>query len=189
MLKLRKGDLWKAVLLVILIGGVVAFISRTLRSVSVTPQVPSRASQAKSEVAPAGAATKEMFAARRRAGVLDVAKARATPDPFRPEVAAQAPLLRAPVARPTRGPSLPPPVSLAPALPGFWLTGIIHGGNRPLAVLRSGDERYFVRLGQTLPGGWRVTHIGTQSVALMRGTQRVNLSMGPSLPSPPASPR
>jgi len=60
------------------------------------------------------------------------------------------------------------------------LVGIMSG-NPPLAVLRKGDRRYYVRAGETA-AGYTVSSVGRQSVTLVKGEERLVLQLRP--PSP-----
>jgi len=63
---------------------------------------------------------------------------------------------------------------LSPELAELRLTGIISG-TRPMAVLRQGDRRYFLRSGDALPGGWRIVQIEARGVTVAKGNERVQL--------------
>jgi len=178
MFKLRKGDLWKAAILILLIAAIGVFIYHTLSNPSAkglpAPVAAAPKPTAASQPAPAAGSTEEMFTPRQRAGAGELAKARAMPDPFRPEISDRT------------GRSAPTPLSpdssltgLSPAgePSGLWLAGVIVSA-RSLAVVREGEERYFVRRGETLPGGWRVTRISPQSITLSRGGEQMSLNLG-----------
>lgn len=186
MLKLRKGDIWKAVVLVVLIAATGWFISRTLRQMR-GPAPAARAAQGPAEQAqrPAQApAVKEMFAPRTR-DLAALAKAASAPDPFRPYVSTETVAVS---TAPSAAKAAPPPPPPAPELAGLRLTGVVLG-SRPMAVLRSGEERYFLRSGEALPSGWRIARIETRGIALTRGGERVFLEVSKEETSAPASAR
>jgi len=182
MFRLRKGDLWKATALALAISAPVAFIVRTLIAASRPPAVAQRPSQraggsgAEQAGGRAGTARQErMFAQRPRTPTADVTRAQAAPDPFRPYLAFRPASDGGPgeaSEEEARAASL-----LASELGGLRLTGIISGTSQPLAALSDGRRRYYPRVGETLPGGWRLVSVGARSVTLAKDGQRVELGL------------
>jgi hypothetical protein len=83
-------------------------------------------------------------------------------------------------------PPLPPlrygPESVSPEPSGpppgvLWLAGVIQG-NPTLALLRRGEDRYLVKEGDALDGGYRVAKIASSSVILQRGNRKQTLRLG-----------
>lgn len=203
MLKLRRGDLWKAVVLLLAIVGVVVFIAYQIRSASAphshsltvplpqeTQAAPSAAEEQATRATGGG-----MFAPRAHPSAGELAKARTASDPFRPGVSTEKPQAPAQQAAPNLAPSgsQPPTPSASPGRPQLTfappkpttrsapsgsveLKGIMSGPP-PLAVLRAGEQRYFVRQGESLPGGWKVARIGTNDVVLAKDSARVQLTL------------
>jgi len=64
----------------------------------------------------------------------------------------------------------------APDLADVRLTGIVPGDD-PIAVLRRGEERYFLHRGDMLTDGWHLAEIGPSSVTLEKGDDRVTLAL------------
>ena len=75
-----------------------------------------------------------------------------------------------------RPPSLPPPAG-APQLQEFVLAGVLTGPS-PLAMVRRGEKRYLVRVGQALEGGYSVRAIEEDRVVLSKGGERLVLRLG-----------
>ncbi len=70
-----------------------------------------------------------------------------------------------------------PAAQQTPAAPALKLTGIVAG--RPaVAIIRDDGERYFVRVGDYVRGGYRVHAIGRQEVVLAGPQGQVTLTMG-----------
>jgi hypothetical protein len=57
------------------------------------------------------------------------------------------------------------------------LTGIVEGKS-DVAILRQGDQRLFVKVGDSIGGGYRVQSIGNQQVVLAGPQGTVILRMG-----------
>ncbi len=89
----------------------------------------------------------------------------------------------------TPRPSLPPfhpaaqadrgglqPVS-GPPPEVLWLSGVIQG-ERQVAVLRRGENRYLVKDGETFENRYRVIAISSNSVTLQRGSRKQTLRVG-----------
>jgi hypothetical protein len=178
MFKLRKGDVWKAVLLILLIIAVGYFaywrVAGTLGKPAFKPAARSSPETAKAQAPEKIIQGEEMFTPRQRTTSGELAKAHTSPDPFRPEVSERSGS-RTPA--PSSGGS--PAAGQSPAGYGFWLTGVVYG-DRPLAVVRSGEQHFFVRKGEYLPGEWRVASISRQSVTLTKGDQRLTLDLSAS---------
>jgi hypothetical protein len=183
MFKVRKGDLWKAIVLVLAISGTGWFIVRALVAASRPPAVAqgtSRAapsSDARTSTSPGSEDKKErMFARRPRTPMADLERARAAPDPFRPYVSVRAASESSSQARSQDD----KPNPLASELEGVRLTGIVSDTRQPLAALRDGDDHYYLRVGEALPGGWRLVEVGRSSVTLAKSNQRVELALAGS---------
>jgi len=77
----------------------------------------------------------------------------------------------------------PGPTPAGQAVPGtetqasFTLTGIVNGKPN-VAILRQDDQRYFVKVGDTVGDGYRVKSIGSQQVVLVGQQGKVTLRMG-----------
>jgi hypothetical protein len=186
-LKLRKGDGPKAILLVVLIAAAGWFIYRTLAQAMAppggapaaqagTPATPGATDQAQAQLPPAGEA---MFAPRTSQVQAGLQRVATTPDPFRPYLWNLPPPARVPPTQPTKGPPVPPlpgvnPLPAPP--PEVRLVGIVLAEN-PLAVLQEGDARMFARAGQLLPDGWRVLAVTARGVTLAQGKRRLDLRM------------
>ena len=199
-MKLKPGDLWKVVVLVLLIigFGVLAYhnLMTTLKRTPAGQPAPTPANSLSTtapanqsgNATPAGKAGqgKKIFAARTRVSSSELAQLTSAPDPFRPEVSEKS----CPAAAPRRTVAQQP-AGFAPRFSTmqaqslqpteqFWLTGVVEG-DIPLAVIRKGDAHYFVRQGEILPEGWQVSKIGSQSATLTKGKQRLTLQLS----SPP----
>lgn len=182
-MKMRKGDLWKAALLVVAIAAVGWFIVNTIRSASgggrKLPGI-GRAQSARDATAQEGDQTRRpdvMFAERPRTPGPDVSRARAAADPFRPYVSLQ-PIPPANAEPEAKEPEPQPPP--APELAGLRLTGIVSDSRQPMAVLNDGEQRYYLRRGDALRGGWTVSEISTRSVTLAKGPERVSIALSSS---------
>jgi hypothetical protein len=183
MFKLRKGDALKAVVLIILIIAVVAFIFVRLGSASseISPKSAAATNaqnqqdrKAANAETPASA---EMFASRTRVTNEELARAAGAPDPFRPGIVTHASIRRTSNALPSMSPLNPAAdVQGTDFVGSLWLTGIVWG-TQPLAAIREGDQRYFVRRGQAVPGGWKVSKISQTSVTLVKGNRRLELTI------------
>ena len=186
MFKLRKGDTWKAVVLIILIIAVVAFIFVRLGRASseITPKrAPATGAQAQQNSAAANAGTQasaEMFASRTRVTNEELARAGSAPDPFRPGIVTHASIRRtsnSSASLPSMSPLNPvSDVQGADLVGNLWLTGVVWGP-QPLAAIREGDQRYFVRRGQAVPGGWKVSKISQTGVTLVKGSKHLDLTI------------
>ena len=171
MLRLRKGDAWKAALLCLLIAATGWFIFRTFSQTKAGQPPTVAAPPSKPEPGPQASASKEMFAPRThlRPGLGRIA---AAPDPFRPYVSTE-PVTVSEQA--SAQPAQPPPPP-APELAGVRLSGIILA-REPVAVLRTGEQRHFLHPGDVLTEGWRLAEIGPRSVTLAKGGNRVKLAL------------
>jgi hypothetical protein len=175
MFKLRKGDLGKAIALIAAIVALGFFIVRTLVAASRPPAVAgmgARAAGASEAEDASGAPTegRRLFAHRPRTPLADIARAQTAPDPFRPYVT---------VRQAGSGDSGSGGGSavVAAELGALRLTGIISSPEQPLAALTDGPRHYYLRVGETLPGGWRLVAVGTSTVTLAKGRQRVELGL------------
>lgn len=77
------------------------------------------------------------------------------------------------------GPDAPPvpPTPVAVPAPRYEVTGIVRG-EVTVAILRSGEERRFVRAGDSVGNGFTVTGIGADGVEIQSGERRVTLKLG-----------
>ncbi len=109
-----------------------------------------------------------------------------TPDAGLDAGAAQRNPFSTPEAAPA--PTAPGPVptgskpAVAPDMPewadsSLTLTGIVEG-KPDVAILRQGDQRFFVKVGDPISGGYRVQSIGDQQVVLAGQQGQVILRMG-----------
>jgi hypothetical protein len=182
MLRLRQGDIWKAVLLVAAIVGVAAFgIYNVTRFTRTTRPAPARAQAAPQAAATAASPGTEMFAQQQGAAAALLAQARLAPDPFRPAVALESHQTASPAAPPKE--KEPTRVRPLPALPGdetettrLELLGIVSGDS-PLAVLGDGKQRYYVRTGDKVVDGWIVAAIRGTRVTLSKDRAQVTLPL------------
>lgn len=181
MFRLRKGDLWKAVALAAATVVPVFFIVRTLIAASRPPGAAAQSAQVaqSAESGQAGDAKGEpratrLFAERPRTPMAGVARARIAPDPFRPYASAR------PAPEEEAGgtaEATPAPSPLPSELDGLRLIGVISGTREPLAALTDGRERYYVSVGETLPGGWRLVRIGGRTVTLTKDGQNAEVGL------------
>lgn len=182
MVTYKKGDLWKALLLITMIAAAFWFSFRTLRNASGTrpavppvgaPQVPrSVGSQpTRPDV------SSEMFAPRERPTTQLLMRAHAAPDPFRPYASTLPEATGAAVrsAAPKETPSAPPTPS-AETMTQLRLVGVISGAH-PTAVLVGADGHHYVRQGDDVAGGWRVAQVEQRSVLLTKGGSRARLAL------------
>jgi hypothetical protein len=181
MFRLRKGDLWKAVALAAATVVPVFFIVRTLIAASRLPGAAAHPTQIAQSAEPgqAAGATGEprpsrLFAERPRTPMADVGRARIAPDPFRPYASARPASEQEAggASEETRAPS-----PLPSELDGLRLTGVISGTREPLAALTDGSRHYYVSVGETLPGGWRLVRIGGRTVTLTKDGQNVEVEL------------
>ena len=56
------------------------------------------------------------------------------------------------------------------------LVGIVMSGDRPLAVIRRGTKRYYAKLGERA-GSYTVAGIGRDRVELVKGEERITLTL------------
>jgi len=177
----KKGDLWKALLLITLIGAAFWFSFRTLRSASGPRQASSP--EAPAQVAgPAGKQVRvdpstELFAPRERPTTQLLIRAHSAPDPFRPYLS----LLPATAAAVAKATAARKVTSVAPTAAEelaiqLRLVGIISGV-RPTAVLVGADGHHYLRQGDIVPGGWRVAQIDQRGVLLTKGSARARLGL------------
>ena len=97
----------------------------------------------------------------------------------RPEVAGSRAMPRYELP-PFQPPDFPPgdfaAVSQRPTPDVLWLSGVVQGKPK-VAVLRRGENRYFVKEGGTVEG-YRVVKIGSNSVTIQRGSRKRTLRLG-----------
>jgi len=179
----RKGDLWKAVVLVVLISAVVFASVRVVLSSGVKPRARARSPQGIAPTA-APASGREMFAPREHPTSELLTRSRKANDPFKSYVTASA-AAPSPSHAATGGLSkpafAPPPLRLA-GQPDLRLVGLVSGVH-PLAVIAGDGTRYFVRVGDSLPSGWRLSKLEYRSVSLTRGSENTTLTMQKHPPS------
>ncbi|UCC68038.1 MAG: hypothetical protein JSV79_13160 [Armatimonadota bacterium] len=120
-------------------------------------QIPAQDASAGETARPAAKPQKPVStSARKRAAPARKAVPQAYLPPFQPGLH----------GAPSDGPPGPPPNVL-------WLSGVIQGEPK-LAVLRRGGNRYLVREGDAIDGGYRVARISSHTVTLQRrGRTRV----------------
>jgi Tfp pilus assembly protein PilP len=175
MIKYKSGDLWKVIVLVILIAATFSLSFRFILTSGLKPHGPARPPQAASQTDPKSAGP-ELFVQRAQPTSELLGRARAAADPFRPYVtaASQSSAVPAAPAVPRSGGTLPP--LRDPSQTEFRLVGVISG-TYPLAVIAAEGSRHFVRVGETLPSGWRVAKLDDDSVLLAKGQDRITLSL------------
>jgi len=177
MMGYRRGDAWKIAALLVLIVAAFAVSFRTLgramsprpRPVQTPPILPPRTD------GQPGARGSEMFAPRQQATSHLLIRAHAARDPFQPYLTLPGP------DRPTKrgSASTRSSASAQPAETqelGFRLVGVVLS-THPMAALVSQDKHYYLRVGDSLPEGWRVSHIDQRGVALVKGQSRVRLTL------------
>jgi hypothetical protein len=167
-MKLRKGDAPKAAVLVILIVAVLAFVGRTLMSASgggARGRVSAK-TQATGDQPARKPVAEQMYAERPRDPVASTAKAKGAANPFLPAIST-----RRAGATSAAG-KTPPPV---PEFPNLRFLGTVASDMGVMAVLTDGGQRYYVRQGESLPGGWSVGQVGSRSITLQKGGQKVAL--------------
>jgi hypothetical protein len=177
----KKGDLWKALLLITMIAAAFWFSFRTLRNASGARPTPAPGSLA-GAIGPAGEQALvdpsiELFAPRERPTTQLLIRAHAAPDPFRPYLSllpVQAAALAKAAAAKKATPTVPSAAEEVAA--HLRLVGIISGV-RPTAVLVGGDGHHYVRQGDTLPGGWRIAQVDQRGVILTKGSARARLGL------------
>jgi len=125
-------------------------------------QMPAQDTSAGETAHPAAAKPQESVStsARKRAAPARKAVPQAYLPPFQPGLYGAS----------SDGPPGPPPNVL-------WLSGVIQGEPK-LAVLRRGGNRYLVREGDAIEGGYRVARISTQTVTLQRRGRTLVLRLG-----------
>ncbi len=182
MFRLRKGDLWKAVALILATAAPVWFIVRTLISASRPPGAAQQSPQIAASAEPQGAGTgsgehvqAKLFAQRPRTPMADVARAKVAPDPFRPYVSGRPASEQDSPGASEEGTRTSSP--LTSDLAGLRLMGVISDTRQPLAALTDGGRHYYISVGEVLPGGWRLVRIGDRSVTLAKNDQRVELGL------------
>jgi len=179
MITYKKSDLWKAAILIVLIVAALRFSFRTIMNAG-GPRPSVRARQ-QAENQPSGrgvaSAGSEMFAPRDHGITQLIARARSVADPFRPYASMlPASAARTPAATPApqARPKAEPPK--AEAQTQLRLVGLVSGA-RPTAVLVSADGHHYVRVGDALPGGWRLAEVSQRSVLLTKGKERARLQL------------
>lgn len=184
MITSKKGDLWKAVVLVALISAVVFASVRVVLSSGARPRARARSPQGTASAA-APASGREMFAQREHPTSELLTRSRKANDPFKGYVtaAAAAPSPPHTTSGDMSKPALaPPPLHLAAGQPELRLVGLVSG-DRPLAVIAGDGTRYFVRVGDSLPSGWRLSKLARCSVSLTRGSENTTLTLEKHPPS------
>jgi hypothetical protein len=179
MLKLRKGDIWKAVALTAAIVLVGVFLYRQLKSFAGPPGAPQKtvadgtaATAGQGGALAADPESQTLFAERPRKPAADLARARTASDPFRPYFVGVAGAAKEGGAKRASGPG-----PLEADFGELRLIGVISGGRRPLAVLRDGSRRFHVGVGDSLPGGWRLGPIDANGATLVKGGERVRVPL------------
>lgn len=167
-MKLRKGDAPKAIALVVLIIAVLAFVGRTVMSAAGGgPHAQTEATaQATGERSGAKPVSEQMYAERPRAPAADIARAKGSPNPFLPAISTQ--------QKPKGADAKKAPPAM-PEMPNLRFLGTIGGDKGTMAVLTDGAQRYYVRRGESLPGGWSVAQVGSRSLTLKKGGQKATL--------------
>lgn len=184
MITYKSGDLWKVIVLVILIAATFSISFRFILTSGLKPHGPARPPQTANQTGSRPASGPELFAQRAQPTSELLSRARAAADPFRPYVTvassgSQASAVPAAPAAPKSGGVLPPLHS--PSQAEFRLVGVISG-SYPLAVIAAEGTRHFVRVGETLPSGWRVAALEPDSVLLTKGRDRLTLSLSEERP-------
>jgi hypothetical protein len=178
-MRMRKGDLWKAAILIVAIAGVGWFIVNTILSARGGGSKLSRIGRGQlglrsTDQKEAQAEKPEvMFARRPRTPGPDISRALAAADPFRPYVSVQPIPTASP--EPEEEPKPQPPA--APELAELRLVGVISDSRQPMAVLNDGKQRYYLRRGDAVRGGWHVSTISAGSVTLVKGSERASIAL------------
>ena len=185
MITYKSGDLWKVIVLVVLIAATFFISFRfILTSVGRPPARPRAA--ATTPAAGAKVPGTEVFAQRAQPPSELLNRARTAPDPFQPYVtsanAVPEETLPPPAAAPTTPKAAGPlPPLRAPRAEEWRLVGVVTG-TYPLAVISAGETRYFVRAGESLPTGWRVARLDRDAVTLTREGAQVVLKISDEEP-------
>jgi len=181
----KSGDLWKVIGLVVLIAATFLISFRFLRTSGVRPAAPPRPPQGAAQAATAPAAPgREMFAQREPPPSELLTRARGADDPFKPYVTAASTTPSRSNAAAAAGPKSagPLPPLRTPQEPEYRLVGLVTG-SYPLAVIAGDGTRYFVRLGDSLPSGWRISKLDRRSLTLTKGSDSTTLTMAKPPPS------
>ena len=182
MVTYKKGDLWKALILIALIVAAFWFVFRTVMKANPRAQATALQQAAGQPGAQNGAntvnASTEMFAPRDRGVTQLLARARVAPDPFRPyaSLLPPPPVKPTPTASPAQQKAQAERPQPSEAETQLRLVGLLFGA-RPSAVLVGADGHHYVRVGDDLPGGWRLAQIDQRSVTLTKGGQRARLQL------------
>jgi hypothetical protein len=180
----KSGDLWKVIVLVILIAATFSISFRFILTSGLRPHAPARAPQTTSETSEKSAPGPQLFAQRAQPTSELLGRARSSADPFRPYVTAasaesQPSTAPASPPAPQSGRTLPPLRAAAQA--PLRLVGLVTG-TYPLAVISGDDTRYFMRVGESLPSGWKLAKLDDSSVVLVKDGDRVTLSLSEERP-------
>lgn len=83
---------------------------------------------------------------------------------------------------------LPKPVAQTVADPTWTVTGVVDGDDGRMAILRSGDSRRMVRMGDMVDDTYRVVDVDEGHVTLAHGKSKFKLDVGarPAAPAPSA---
>ena len=184
MITYKRGDLWKVLVLVILIAATFSLSFRFLLTPGLRPHTPVCAPQTAEQASDKPATGPQLFAQRGQPTSELLGRARASADPFRPYVMA-ASASPHPSATPAASPApqsggtLPPVQAVAQS--PLRLVGLVTG-TYPLAVISGDDTRYFVRVGESLPSGWKLAKLDDSSALLVKDGDRLTLSLSEERP-------
>jgi hypothetical protein len=185
----KSGDFWKVIALVVLIAATFFISFRFILAAGAGPPASPRPQQQTARQAAAPTAPlREMFAQRARPPSELLVRARSTGDPFKPYVTSastaspQPGAAPAPAAGPRPRPAGTLPSARTSPQVDYRLVGMITGDHL-LAVIAGSETRYFVRLGDSLPGGWHLVRLNPRAVTLAKGEESVTLTLSQESPA------
>jgi len=175
--------------LVVLVALFLTFRPRTQPAAAQPPAT------AAAKAAPGGEKPQPQVAKREDAKPVVIESGAATSagrDPFRPIVVAKANFVPGPMASSATPPAttgLPPlpvfvgqappggPVGAVPAVEPLRLAGVVQG-NPSVAVLRKGNQRFIVTIGDPVDSQYTVKSISDGRVVLAKGEKTLSLTLG-----------
>jgi hypothetical protein len=177
MMKISRQQLWPSLALLAVLAGAVGYVVHAVGR--------------RQPISPVGAAAPQVRPASSRARVLAVPPPALAKDPFAAPVASAAqpdqewdeesppdqPVDTAKTPGSTGGAPEPVPQAGPAGPPRPSLAGIFMG-EKPLAIIHFGDERYYVGPGDLIPQVGRVIEVGGDSVEIEGPSGRFRLRMG-----------